>query len=164
MDEQTQRHWAECAVRAVNQVVPFQEVAPWPHSQRYLPQALLCDELITHSGIMLAEAARLLNSAGSYLRDRGQYQEAEPLFLHALTIEEKRYGRDHPNTLYLLNNLALLYRNQGKYEEAAPLYQRALAIREKRLGPEHPDTERVRKNYTNLLQKMGQKTGGDQQH
>jgi tetratricopeptide (TPR) repeat protein len=165
MDEQTQRHWAECAVRAVNQVFPSEEAAPWPHSQRYLPQALVSQELITHWGLMLGEAARLLNSAGSYLKDRGQYQEAEPLYLHALTIEEKRYGRDHPDTLYLLNNLAILYRKQGKYEEAAPLYQRALAIREKQLSPEHPDTERARKNYANLLQKMGQKTGGgDQQY
>ena len=83
----------------------------------------------------------------------------------ALTIGENRYGRDHPSTTFLLDNLAILYMDQGKYEEAEPLYQRALAISEKALGPEHPYTKKTQENYTNLLQKMGQKTEGvDQQN
>ena len=207
MDEETQRHWAERAVRATDQVFPFDEPAPWPRSQRYLPQALICEELIQEWNLTLDEAAALLNNAGYYLRNRGQYREAEPLVQYALTIGETRYGRDHPNTCYLLNNLAalysdqgkyeeaepllqrvlaisekilgpehpptalalnnlaIIYRNQGRYEEAEPLYQRALAIREKALGPEHPYTKRTREDYTNLQQKMGQKTEeGDQQN
>jgi len=207
MDKETQRHWAERAVRATDQVFPFDEPAPWPRSQRYLPQALICEELIQEWNLTLDEAAALLNNAGYYLRNRGQYREAEPLVQYALTIGETRYGRDHPNTCYLLNNLAalysdqgkyeeaepllqrvlaisekilgpehpptalalnnlaIIYRNQGRYEEAEPLYQRALAIREKALGPEHPYTKRTREDYTNLQQKMGQKTEeGDQQN
>ncbi len=66
-------------------------------------------------------------------------------------------GPEHPDTAQTLNNLALLYVDQGKSEEAAPLYQRALAIYEKVFGPDHHRTKRVRENYTNLLQKMGQK-------
>jgi tetratricopeptide (TPR) repeat protein len=200
LDEQTQRQWAERAVRAVKQVFPFDEPAPWPRSQRYLPHALVCEELIKQWDITLDEASTLLHNAGIYFRARGQYQEAAPLYQYALSIKEKMYGHDHPNTdpllnnlallysdqgkyteaepLYLrslaicekilgpdhpdtamtLNNLAILYRNQGKYAEAEPLYLRALAIREKVLGPDHPRTKEVRENYTDLLQKMRQKT------
>ncbi len=154
VDEQTQQHWAERAVRAVNQVFPFDEPAPWLRSQRYLPHALACEALIKQWDITLDEAAALLNNAGGYLRARGQYQEAEPLLQEALAIGEKQYGINHPDTAYLLNNLANLYRNRGKYDEAEPLYQRALAIREKVLGPEHPDTVTVKENYRNLLQQI----------
>jgi len=158
LDEQTQRQWAERAVRAVNQVFPFEEAPPWPRSQQYLPHALVCEGLIKQWDITLDEASTLLHNAGVYLRARGQYQEAAPLYEYALSIQEKMYGRDDPNTDFLLNNLALLYWNQGKDTEAEPLYLRALAIREKVFGPDHPSTKEVRENYSDLLQKMGQKT------
>jgi tetratricopeptide (TPR) repeat protein len=134
MDEQTQQHWAERAVRAVKQVFPFDEPAPWPRSQRYLPHALACEALIRQWDITLDEAAALLNNAGGYLRARGQYQEAEPLRQEALAIGEKQYGVNHPNTSYLLNNLANLYRKQGKDDEAEapsapwPSEKRCLAL------------------------------------
>ena len=155
MSEEGQHHWAERAVRTVRRVFPFDEPAPWPRSQRYLPHALVCQELIKQWGITLAEAAALFSNAGSYLRDRGQYPEAEPLLHDALTIGETRYGRDHPDTTYLLHNLALLYMNQGKYEEAQTLYQRALAIREKVLGPEHPETATTLNNLAILYSEQG---------
>src|SRR5258708_26930124 len=140
MDEETQHHWAERAVRVVKQVFPFDEPPPWPRSQRYLPHALACEALIRQWDITLDEAAALLNNAGWYLRARGQYQEAEPLLQEALAIGEKQYGVNHSNTSYLLNNLAILYSVRGKYEEPEPLSRRVLAITEKVFGPEHPDT------------------------
>ena len=155
MDEEMQRHWAERAVRATSQVFPFDELPPWLRSQRYLPHALICEELIKQWNLTLDEAAALLNNAGFYLKNRGQYREAEPLLQDALTIGETMYGRDHPNTYALLNNLALLYSNQGKYEEALPLHQRALAINEKALGPEHPDTALTLDNLAILYADQG---------
>jgi len=155
MDEETQRQWAERAVRATRQVFPFDEPPPWSRSQRYLPHALACEELIKEWNLTLDEAAALLNNAGIYLNNRGQFREAEPLLQDALTIGETRYGRDHPDTYFLLNNLAVLYRNQGKYDEAEPLYQRALTIREKALGPEHPETARALYHQANLYYDQG---------
>src|SRR6266536_3751626 len=155
MDEETQRQWAERAVRAANQVFPYEEAPPWPHSQRYLPHAFECEELIKQWEITLDEAARLLNNAGVYLQNRGQYPEAEPLQQYALTIGEKRHGRDHPSTYYLLGKLAILYKNQGKYEEAERLFQRGLTIQEKVLGPEHPDTAQSLNNLASLYRDLG---------
>jgi tetratricopeptide (TPR) repeat protein len=155
MDDETQQQWAERAVRAVEQVFPFDEPAPWPRSQRYLPHALACEALVKHWDITLAQAAALLNTAGVYLRARGQYQEAEPLQQEALAIGEKQHGVNHPNTSYLLNNLGLLYWNRGKDEEAEALYQRALTIREKVLGPEHPDTAGTLNNLAILYSDQG---------
>ena len=155
MDEETQYQWAERAVRAVNQVFPYDEPAPWPRSQRYLPHALACEALVKQWDITLDEAAALLNNAGWYLKARGQYQEAEPLQQEALAIGEKQYGVNHPNTSYLLNNLAILYWNRDKYDEAEALYQRDLAITEKVLGPEHASTAQTLNNLATLYSERG---------
>src|SRR6266568_1480584 len=88
MDEETQRQWAERVVRAAGHVFPFDEPAPWPRSQRYLPHALVCEELIKQWDTTLDEAAALLNNAGFYLKNRGQYREAEPLLEYALSLGE----------------------------------------------------------------------------
>ncbi len=71
-----------------------------------------------------------------------------------LTIREKVWGPEHPDTATSLNNLAGLYRDQSKYEQAEPLCVRALAIKEQQLGPEHPNTQQVRQNYSTLLRAM----------
>src|SRR5207244_10641683 len=80
------------------QIFPFEEAPPWPRSQRYLPHALVCEELIKQWNITLDEASILLHNAGLYLRNRGQYGEAAPFLQYALAIKEKMYGRDDPNT------------------------------------------------------------------
>ena len=51
--------------------------------------------LIDEWGMEFEEAARLLDQAGDYLRERGQYAEAEPLLTKALAIREKILGSEH---------------------------------------------------------------------
>jgi tetratricopeptide (TPR) repeat protein len=63
----------------------------------------------------------LLNEAGLYFYQRGQFWEAEPLWISALALCEQLLGPEHPDTLSSLNNLAILYDDQGKYEQAEPL-------------------------------------------
>ena len=140
MDVAARQRWAERAVRMVDESFPFNEVAPWPLSQRYLLHALECAKHIKQHHMAFFEAAHLLISVGWYFYSRGQYEDVEPLYQQAQTIYEQVEGPNALNTMYVLNNLAILYSNQGKYEQAEPLYQRALAIRERKLGAEHPDT------------------------
>jgi hypothetical protein len=70
--------------------------------------------------------------------NQGRFAEAEPLFRRALTIDERAFGSDRPNSGSALTNLAGLYLHQGRYAEAEPLIIRAIAIHEKSLGPNHP--------------------------
>ncbi len=140
MDSVTQRQWAERAVRAVNRSFPPSEVETWPACQLYLPHALVCAAHIAQWELATTEAANLLFQAGYYLEDRGQYEQAEPLYQRALTTFERVLGAEHPDTLNSVNSLAGLYWRQGKYEQAEPLLQRALTTFERLLGAEHPDT------------------------
>ena len=139
MDDDTGRLWAERAVRAVNEVFPAPEYSNWPSCDRLIRHVLALAPVIEKYGFDFPEATRLLNQAGCYFSDRGQYEEAEPLYERALAIREKALGAEHPDVANSLNNLASLYNNQRKYEKAEPLLVRALAIREKALGAEHPD-------------------------
>jgi tetratricopeptide (TPR) repeat protein len=153
MNEKMQRQWAERAVRAVNRVFPEVEYETWPRCKRYISHAQVCALLIDQWGLEFPEAARLLNEAGWYLKERGQYTEAEPFSQRALAIRERILGPEHNVVANSRANLGLLYVTQGKYAEAELLYQRALAIVEKALGREHPDVATYLENYAVLLRK-----------
>jgi tetratricopeptide (TPR) repeat protein len=156
MDQDTQRLWAERAVRAVGRAFPFPEFSNWAGCERLLSQAQACAELINQWAFEFPEGARLLNSAGFYLYERSRYTDAKFLYERSLAIRGKALGPEHPSVAQSLNNLAALYYNQGQYAKAEPLYQRALAIWEKALGPEHPDVATSLNNLALLYNTQGQ--------
>ena len=90
----------------------------------------------------------------SLIRDQGEYEKAELLFLEVLAIREQILGDSHPRTATSLHNLALLYYNQDKFEQAEPLFQRALTLREQLFGREHPRTLVIFNNLTLCQKKM----------
>jgi tetratricopeptide (TPR) repeat protein len=146
LGEEEQRTWAERVVRAVDRAFPYIEFANWPVCERLLPHALICAGWIEEYGFAFVEAARLLNQAGVYSRERARYAQAEPLYERALSIHEQALGPAHPDIAISLGNLASLYYSQGKLAAAEPLYERALSIVEQALGPEHSHTVRIRGN------------------
>ena len=156
MDQATQRLWAERAVRAINYAFPFPEFSNWADCDRLLAQAQVCAELINQWSFEFPEAARLLNQAGFYLKERGRYTDAKPLYERSLIIREKALGPEHLHVASSLNSLALLYKIEGRYAEAEPLQQRALAIYEKALGPEHPDVAISLDNLGVFYENQGQ--------
>lgn len=140
MDEQGQQLWTERAVRAVDASFPEAIFSNWKQCERLLSQASACASLIEYQGICSPEAARLLTRAGWYLRERGQYTQAEQLFHQVLVLREQVLGSNHPDTASILEYLGIVYRDQGRYEQAELFLKRALSIREEAIGPEHPDT------------------------
>ena len=152
MDEETQRQWAESAVRAVASTFPYVEYETWPACERLLPHARVCIQLIEQWKMEFPKVGRLLNRMGWYLRERLQYAEAEPLFQKSLALPE------HPYLASNLNNLALLYQEQGKYAQAEPLYQQALQIYEKAYGLEHPYVAANLNNLARLYRSQGRYT------
>ena len=121
---------AERAVKVLDQAFPYVEYADWPRCERLMPHALAIRGWIESEDLCVPEAAQLLNRAGSYLKDRARYAEAEPLCRRALAIYEQASGPDHPDTAYALNNLELVLFGQGRYGEAEPLVRRADDLRD----------------------------------
>jgi tetratricopeptide (TPR) repeat protein len=68
-----------------------------------------------------------LNNLAQLYQAQGRYEEEEPLFRRALTINEKTLPPDHPSTI--LENYASLLREMNRPREAQTLEQRAKAIR-----------------------------------
>jgi tetratricopeptide (TPR) repeat protein len=155
LNEETQRLWAERTVRAVSNVFPDPEYTNWDICSRYLIHAQGCSDLIDRWELLFTEAASLLNRMGGYLRQRGEYEQAEPLYQRALALRERMLGPEHTDTATSLNDLAVLYYSQGKYEQAEPLYQRALAIDEKAYGSDHPDVATDLSNLAFLYKNQG---------
>jgi tetratricopeptide (TPR) repeat protein len=141
LDELSQRAWAECSIRAVNQAFPEAEFFyswEWERCERCLPHALLCAQWITQYGFTFPEAARLLHVTGRYLRERGQLTQAEPLLERALSLREQVPGAEHAEAARTLNELACTYLDLGKYEQVERLLEPALARFERVLGLAHP--------------------------
>jgi tetratricopeptide (TPR) repeat protein len=101
------------------------------------------------------EVADLFARVGIYLRERGQYSEAEALQLRVLSFNEQHFGIAHTNTAYTQNNLALTYITQSKHEQAESLLESALPIMEKQLGVEHPETVMIQGNLAALYIRQG---------
>lgn len=79
---------------------------------------------------------------------------AEPLMRQVLAIDEKSYGREHPNVARDLNQLAQMLQDRNHLAEAEPLMRRALAIDDKRFAPDHPDIATDLDSLAALLQAM----------
>ena len=137
LDQETQRQWAERVVRAVNAAFPEVAFATWSRCEGCLPHAQACAALIDEHRFTFPEAARLLDQAGWYLRERGLYRRAEPLLHQALAIREQKLGPIHPDVAQSLHHLAVIFYEHGKYKQAEPLFQRALVMCEKTFGPDH---------------------------
>lgn len=70
-------------------------------------------------------------------KNRGFYKEAEQLYKHALSIQEKKLNADHPDIAASLFELAHLHQMQGRYYKAKHQLKRVLSIRKKVFGLEH---------------------------
>ncbi|BCL78996.1 tetratricopeptide repeat protein [Ktedonobacteria bacterium brp13] len=158
LTEAEREQWTWRAIRALDEMFP--EVQPtteypiWKQCGRLLPHALLCLHRLRNAEDSLVLAS-LAYKAAQYLRERGQYVEAEPLYQHALHIQEQILGSEHLQVADSLNYLAALYWSQGKYAEAEMLLLRALSIWEQSLDPDHPDMARVLNNLANLSWEQG---------
>ncbi|MDD3845605.1 MAG: CHAT domain-containing protein [Syntrophorhabdaceae bacterium] len=78
------------------------------------------------------------------LKKEGRFQEAIPLAVRLLAVNESIHGPDDPNIAAAASNLANLYRVTGRFTEAEPLFRRALAIQERApRGPDRPPVAQI---------------------
>lgn len=137
MDHSTQHQWAIRIVRSLNQAFPEVTFPVWQQCQRYLPHVIVGAALITQWQMDFLEAVTLLRKAGTYVRERGQYIDAEQLLEQALNLFQRVREKNALEQADVLNEIAELYRLQGKYTKALSYAQEALSIQERLLEPFH---------------------------
>ena len=86
---------------------------------------------------------------------RGLYARAESLLLRALSLQERRLGKQHDHVAWTLNILGSLYRNQGRLMEAERTLKRALQLEEKNHGPNHREVADCVNNLATVYRYQG---------
>jgi CHAT domain-containing protein len=94
--------------------------------------------------------------------NQGRYADAEPLMKRALAIDEKAFGRDHPNVGWLLSNLSALYLSESDWGRAVDFLrestdatirraQRGTPLGEAQTGKRQSEAAQVRARFWGLV-------------
>lgn len=159
MTEAEQEQWNRHIIAALDAIFP--EVLPSTSStarkqaERLLAHTLLCLQRSPGDAVS-SQVASVAYKTAQYLRERGRYMEAKPLFLRAWHVYEQVLGAQCLEVATVLNYLGVLCLQQGQYAEAKPLLVRALHTHEQVLGPDHPEITRELNNLAILLACQGQ--------
>jgi tetratricopeptide (TPR) repeat protein/transcriptional regulator with XRE-family HTH domain len=141
MPEAVQRVWIERLIRLLDQLFLIEygrkDTKHWAWYEQVLPHAHNLFQLAKHWQLVSSELGSLLCKVARYLFHKARYEQAEPLYLHAISVQERVLGTNHPDTAFSLNGLASLYCDLGRYEEAEALALRALSICEQNLESGH---------------------------
>jgi tetratricopeptide (TPR) repeat protein len=161
-----ERSWAEVAVGHLRASFPDDswEVRTWPQCERLLPHLLVVTGHAQRLGVAGRAVGWLLDRASTYLRERGQYQQARPLAERAVALTEAALGPQHVEAAWRHDNLGLVLQAQGDLASARKQYERALEISETTLGPDHPTVGTYRNNLGGVLQDQGDLAGARKQY
>jgi tetratricopeptide (TPR) repeat protein len=121
-----------------------------PHAEAIAPVA---------EAAKLRCAGKLWNDLGYHLYRVADYRSAQTAFEHALTLDERRYGRRHPFVATRLNNLGNVLQAVGVLGEAKVAFERALNINKRFYGSDHPTVATTINNLGSVLQDLGDLEG-----
>ena len=149
-----------------NEIVELNRRCIQLHEQSRWTEAMpvaerLANLIVERDGENSTNAAEAIHVWAWLVQENGDHDKAEELWLRALRIDEKLFGKDTLRTSRRMHLLANCYRDQGHHEKAAPLLQQALAIREEQLGPDHPDTAQILDSLGVLDERMGNFAGAE---
>jgi tetratricopeptide (TPR) repeat protein/transcriptional regulator with XRE-family HTH domain len=136
------------------------QIETWKLREQLLPHVLTCLAAIPEP-FQDQEVAGVLLKAAGYLKERGQWAQAERLGQRAVFLFEHLLGPEHPQVGSSLYFLAMLYHVQGKYEQAERLLQRALRIQEQAWGPDHPEVADLLSSIASIYHRQGRYGQGE---
>ena len=158
--------WLGAALAVVDAYLPAdpppQDVRAWPRWEPLRPHVAALVATADAAGIP-KPTTRLMSGLGLFLKTKCVWAEAEPLYRHALSIDEASFGPEHPEVASDLSNLAGLLQTTNRLPEAEPLMRRAMEILKRftaETGHPHPHLRQFTENYEGLLAQLGQHPTG----
>jgi hypothetical protein len=97
----------------------------------------------------------VLSVAAEACIEKGNYEEAESLYLQAIAERETNYGPNHRRLVPLLNSLSNMYCDTGRFGEAERTFNRALDILQANPKDSKAREIEVLTNYGRMLRKAG---------
>ena len=150
LEPDTERHWAECIVKALNVTFPAPEYKNWSRCERLLPQARAAADYIDKWKMDFPEAGSLLSEVGFYLRHRYRYVAALSAMQVALDIQGRAHGLHSPFYTTAANRLAALYRKMGRFDEAISLLHEVIGIQRKTSNARPEDLSELLNNLAKV--------------
>ncbi|MGC9515585.1 tetratricopeptide repeat protein [Methanocrinis sp.] len=161
LDDGERKTWADETVRAIGGAFStyLGDLSTWPECARLLPHALASSEKVEDLRMGSEPASLLLNQVGLYLHRRGDLAGARNVLERLVVLDERFYGRGHPEVATDLNNLGSVLRVLGDLRAAKGCFERALAIEEAQDAPDRLKIAIRANNLGTVLRSLGDLTG-----
>jgi tetratricopeptide (TPR) repeat protein/transcriptional regulator with XRE-family HTH domain len=141
LPEEVQHAWVERLIRMLDHLFLIEQdrlnAEHWAWDEQLLPHTQRIFQLADHLKLASLEFGSLLRKTATYLFHRARYNQAETLYLQAITIQKQVLGASHSDLALALAGLANTHLQQGRYQEVETFYQQAISLLESSLGPEH---------------------------
>ena len=117
-----------------------------------MPELSNCSEV---DRWILAGTGSLYISIAYVLCMHSDYKKALEYNKKALAINERVFGKEHPEIAKTFNNMGGVFHAQGDYDMALKYFGKALSIKEEALGPEHSSTAVTHNNIASVYADKG---------
>jgi tetratricopeptide (TPR) repeat protein len=147
-------HWKEVYTRILN--AKFNEFHKnYSICKVAVPHVQAAIDCRPSSHISLETWAALLQSAGNFLIQLGQYELSEKMIVTSLETRQRLLGPEHQDSLDTMNQHVLILHMRGKNEEAEEVSKHVLASRVRLLGAEHTATLTSMNNLASVYSAVG---------
>jgi tetratricopeptide (TPR) repeat protein len=147
--------------------------AAFPNSSWEPSSWTVCETLLPHMLVVCEHAQRLsgggeqtgwlLDRAATYLRERGQYRQAQPLAVRAVALTETALGAQHVDVAWRRAELARVMKELGDFVGARAQYEQILRIAGI-AGADEDDIAVWRDGLGSVLKDLGDLDGARTQH
>jgi Tfp pilus assembly protein PilF len=151
------RNWCEIALRMMRDSLKFDQssVDSWLETAPILVHALAVAKHAEDLGVDTAANAHLLNNAGQFMYQLGQFTQAKQAFERALVLTVQTHGEDNPRRSAIENNLGRVLNRLGQHKLAKEYFASAISVDQAAYGETHPHVAELANNYGISLQIAG---------
>jgi len=136
---------------------PTGEYGNWKKCEILLPHVMAAATIAITEAEESRTLARILHNAAWYMRNRGNFVQAEGMTRGSIIARMSALALEHikVDTQDSVNMLAVMLKDLGRYKEAEAMSRKALRRREISLGKEHLDTLSCVNTLANVLRVQG---------
>ncbi|KAL2813522.1 hypothetical protein BJX63DRAFT_214835 [Aspergillus granulosus] len=160
MDKVTRSFWLCVSIHIVcsafKQVKDPSSPRSWNTCEAFVRQIQALSNHSVQFDLLNAELLRAQAANAVYFESRGQFTEAEPLYLKLYYHYKENCGDTHLDTLDSAAGLARARAHQNRLEDAQLLFDFVYQNTEKRFGKKHRYTLRALENLASVTTSLGQ--------
>ncbi|HQS93312.1 MAG TPA: FxSxx-COOH system tetratricopeptide repeat protein [Alphaproteobacteria bacterium] len=128
----------------------YKNLRKYEESKRYLEEVL---RVFAKGDTAPSRKVKALRFYGELHIEMKEIKKAVEILKEALTLQEEKVSRDHPDTALVLRSLGEAEGAMGEEEDSIEHLMRALKIQEEKLPAEHPEMVKTRERMEEMKRK-----------